>query len=491
MTTGLAHRAGGALLWRGLAMSGENIIFLVRLVILARLLVPEDFGLVAIGLVALAIAMSLTEFGIVAALIQQPAVDKRHLDTAWTINVIRGGVITIFLFMAAPWIAQAFGDARATDIIRALALTALFHSAASIEVARLNREFQFRGLAAIGLSAALTNTLVAVALASSHGVWALVWGALAGAMVHALASYLVAPYRPGLALSDQATAKLVRFGRWIFLVSLLSIAGDAIVRWMIAAHLSVAELGIYFMAARLAFLPTQMLYGLVSQIAFPVYSHLQEDPAKAAVAFRGLLISVAALLLPASMVFAWLAPEIVEHLLGDHWQGTAGVMQLLILSGIVGLLGAGMIPVLKGIGRPSAFAAMEATQVAVFVLVGWSLIGAFGLVGAGVALVSGVFASQFLAVYYARKVFVRPCAGLAAPMATIIAASLLATSVAAATVAALSGLVGLIISVVLAALTAAIVIQWTDRVFGLGIVRTLIRPFPRLRVWLETIGVTP
>jgi hypothetical protein len=82
--TSLAHRAGGALLWRGLAMGGENIIFLVRLVVLARLLMPEDFGLVAIGLVALAIAMSLTEFGIVAALIQQPAADKRHLDTAWT-----------------------------------------------------------------------------------------------------------------------------------------------------------------------------------------------------------------------------------------------------------------------------------------------------------------------------------------------------------------------------------------------------------------------
>lgn len=487
--TSLAHRAGGALLWRGLAMGGENIIFLVRLVVLARLLMPEDFGLVAIGLVALAIAMSLTEFGIVAALIQQPAADKRHLDTAWTINVIRGAVITIFLFIAAPWIAQAFGDARATDIIRALALTALLHSVASIEVARLNRELQFRGLAAIGLSGAVANTLVAVVLASSHGVWALVWGALAGAMVHALVSYFVAPYRPALCLSDQATARLVRFGRWIFLVSLLSIAGDAIVRWMIAVQLSVVELGIYFMAARLAFLPTQLLYGLVSTIAFPVYSHLQEDPAKAVVAFRGLLVSVAALLVPAGLVFAWLAPEIVEHLLGDQWHGAAVVMQLLILSSVIGLLGEGIIPVLKGIGRPAGFAAMESVQVIVFVLVGWPLIAEFGLVGAGMALVAGVFCSQFLAVYYAREVFVRPFAGLAAPMAAIIAASLLATLVAALTVAALPGLAGLIVSVALAVVTAATVTLLLDRSFGLGIAQTVIGPFPGLRTWFARIGV--
>ncbi|MFO8003038.1 lipopolysaccharide biosynthesis protein [Thioalkalivibrio sp.] len=486
----LAHRAGGALLWRGLAIGGENIIFLVRLVILARLLVPEDFGLVAIGLVALAIAMSLTEFGIIAALIQQPAPNKRHLDTAWTINLVRGVVVTVFLFITAPWIAGAFGDERATDIIRALALTALFHSSASIEVARLNRELQFRGLAAIGLSGAVVNTLVAVVLASTYGVWALVWGSLAGAAVHALISYFVAPYRPALHFSPESSAKLLRFGRWIFLVSVLGIAGDAIVRWMIAAHMSVVELGVYFMAARLAFLPTQLLYGLVSEIAFPVYSLLQENPAKAAVAFRSLLISVAALLMPIAIVFAWLAPAIVEHLLGDQWRAAASVMQLLILSSVIGLLGEGMTPVLKGIGQPAGIAAMESVQVAVFVLVGGPLIGEFGLVGAGIALMSGVFVSQLLALRYARKVFVRPFAGLAAPMATIGAAALLATAAAAVTVEVLPGLVGLIVGVVLAGLAATIVLLWTDRVFGLGIVRTLIEPFPRLRVWLEAIGVT-
>jgi O-antigen/teichoic acid export membrane protein len=199
---------------------------------------------------------------------------------------------------------------------------------------------------------------------------------------------------------------------------------------------------------------------------------------------------VAALLVPAVLVFALLAPGIVEHLLGDRWHGAAAVMQVLILSSVIGLLGEAMTPVLKGIGRPAGIAAMEFLQVAVFVLVGWPLIGEYGLVGAGVALMSGIIVSQLLAVRYARQVFVRPFAGLARPLAAIITVSLLATAVAALIVEVVPGLVGLMVGAALAALTAAIVMLWADRVLGLGIVQTLTGPFPRLRVWLEAIGMT-
>lgn len=98
--------------------------------------------------------------------------------------MLRGAAITLAPFARAPWITAGFGEARAPDIIRALALTAFLQAAASIEVARLNREFHFRQLAGIRLSAAIVNTLVAVLLASRLGPRARVWGAIAGAFVH-------------------------------------------------------------------------------------------------------------------------------------------------------------------------------------------------------------------------------------------------------------------------------------------------------------------
>lgn len=481
MATELARRAGKALIWRGFATGVEKVIFLARLLILARLLAPEDFGLVAIGMTVLAVTRSLTDFGVVASLIQQPAANKRHLDTAWTINLARGLLIVFALIVLAPWLAGLFSDPRATDIIRALALTALLDAMGSIDVARLNRELRFGGLAGIRVGGALANTIVAIAMASDYGAWALVWGAVAGASTQMLLSYVAAPYRPAIALVDKATLSIARFGRWMFLIGILAVATDALLRWLVATRLGVAELGLFFMAVRLAFLPAQLVSELVGEVAFPVYAQLQTDKPKAEAAFRGLQISVAALLVPACLVFAWLVPELVEHVLGPRWEGMIAVTQLLILSSVAGLLGDAVGPLLKGSGEPAGIAAMDSLQLALIASLGWLLVPAFGLEGAGVAWVCGVVGSQFLAVLYARQLLERPFAGLGAPILAICVIALLTTAVSAIVATTVPGPYGLVLAILLAAATAAIVTVAVDRRFDLGILQTISGPFPWLR----------
>jgi O-antigen/teichoic acid export membrane protein len=410
----------------------------------------------------------------------------RHLDTAWTIGLIRGIGVTAVLVVSAPWIAEAFAEPRAANLIRALALTAVVQGAASIEVARLNRELRFGGLAGIRLAAAIANTVVAMALAASQGAWALVWGALAGALIQMAFSYGVAPYRPGLRLSDEATASIAHFGRWIFVIGVLGVAADALLRWLVATRLGVAELGLFFLAVRLAFLPAQLVSELVGDVAFPVYAHLHADRQKASSTFRALLIAVAALLVPACLVFAWIVPDLIQHVLGERWQGAAVVMQLLILTSIVGLLGDGVTPALKGTGRPAGIAVMDSLQLLLIVGLGWPLIGAYGLVGAGIAWLVAVTASQILAAWYARRLFDEPFRGLAAPMLTIAAAGL-ATVAAALTGNALGGAPGLAASVVASAGTAVIVTLVLDRYLRLGILETVSGPIP----WLRRFAVRP
>ena len=128
----LAERAGSAVLWRGFGLGAEKIIFLLRLLVLARLVAPAEFGLVAIGMTATAFMARITDFGLVPALVQNPSGKKSHLDTAWTISVLRGCGITIVLFIAAPYIAALFDEPGATNIIRALVLATLVNAAASI-----------------------------------------------------------------------------------------------------------------------------------------------------------------------------------------------------------------------------------------------------------------------------------------------------------------------------------------------------------------------
>ena len=487
MTTELARRAGTALAWRGVALGGEKLIFLLRLVVLARLLTPQEFGLAAIGMTAVAIALSATDFGVVAALIREPAADRRHRDTAWTLSVLRGVAIVTVLALAAPWIANLFAEPRATDIIRVIAITALLRAASSIEIARLNRELRFGGLVSMRLASAITNTVVAIVLAPAHGVWAIVWGAVAGEFVYFLTSYVVAPYRPAVAIAGRAAVGIARFGRWIFLTGILGVAFDAILRWLVATRLGVAELGLLFMAIRLAFLPVQLISEIVGEVAFPVYATLRENRAKAGLTFRGLLVSVSALLLPTAVVFAVLVPGLVEHVLGQRWEGTVVVLQLLILSSVVGLIGDAVTPALKGSGSPAGIALMDALQLAVIAVLGWLLIGTWGLVGAGIAWFVAVLLSQFLAVGYAHQLFDRPFSGMIRALAAIATATSAAALTAAATSSALTGPAGLIAAALAAGGVAAVLMLLLDRRLKLGIVATLGQAFP----WLHRFVSSP
>ena len=476
----LAQQAGSAVLWRGFGLSIEKVIFLFRILILARILAPADFGLVAIGMVSLAVMTSLTDFGIVPALIQQPAGNKRHLDTAWTIGLVRGAGINIIMLIAAPFIAHAFGEPEATNIIRLLAVTTLLQAGASIEVAALARQLKFKQLALIRLSAAVCNTIVSVLLARSLGAWAIVWGTVAGAITNLIASYVVAPYRPRFRAESVATSSLMRFGRWIFAIGVISVMADAAIRWVVTNRLGVAELGLYFMAARLAYLPYQVITELVGEVAFPMYAQLQENREKATRAFRTVFVSMLALLLPTSLIMIVLIPDLVAVVLGERWIGATTVMQLLVAVCVAGVVGDSIIPLLKGVGSPKKVAALDLLQLVIVIPAAWVLIGRYGLAGAGLAALLAVALSQVLAIRFVREVLEQPFRDTGSSCLAIVVASLAGSFLSLLIVNLLSGLTALLVSVIIGGMTAIATGLILDYVFKLKLLSRMVEPFPIL-----------
>jgi lipopolysaccharide exporter len=474
----LARRAGSAVVWRSIALAGEKLIFLVRLFILARILLPEDFGLVAIGMAAMALMVSLTDLGVVAALVQQPSTDKDHLDTAWTISVFRGLIVMLLLLLAAPQIAAAFGEPAAKPFIQVIGFTVLLRSAASIRIAHLNRELHFRSLAVIGLATAVINTAVAVALAPGMGAWSLVWGNIAGAVTFFVASFLAAPYSPKFRFSRGSADSIMRFGRWMFLIGIIAVLSDTILRLIITRKLGVAELGLFFLAARLGFLPAQLITEILGTVAFPVYARLQSDREKAKNMYRRVLVATTLLMVPTCAIFACLVPSLVSDLLGERWQGTVVVMQLLVLSSVVGVLGDSVAPLLKGIGQPAKIAWMDAWQLLVLVLSAWFLVDYFGLAGAGLAWVVSVAASQFFAFAYARRLLDAPFRGLSRVLLAVVLSTALAAGIAIIVLSGLSGLTGILVAGGSSTLAALVVMVILDGRFDLGLRKTLAEPFP-------------
>jgi lipopolysaccharide exporter len=241
----LARRTGSALLWNGVGLAVTRVISLVRFVILARLLAPDDFGLLAIAWVAIELLLTLTDLGMVTALVQRDRVDASQFDTAWTVGLVRALVVAVAIVVGAPLIAELFEEPRAAGILRALAVAPLLSALASIKIAELTRNLQFRKLTLIRVPEAAVEAAVSIALATVLGVWALVVGVLVANVVRVVLSYLLAPHRPRISFDQGAARSLFRFGRWLFAVGVLGLAGEALLRAGIARRLGTAELGVF------------------------------------------------------------------------------------------------------------------------------------------------------------------------------------------------------------------------------------------------------
>jgi lipopolysaccharide exporter len=312
----LGRQAGSAMVWKSIQMIGVKAIFLIRTLVLARLLLPEDFGLLAISMIAVDFLLSITNLGLVPALVQRREATEQQYNVAWTLGVGRALLIGAVVFLAAPLIAMLFAEPRATDLIRAMAVRPLLEAAVSIKVAALQRDLRFRRLTFIYLPEAVVNTAVSISLAPFFGVWALIAGSLAGPVTQIVASYILAPHRPQPGLDLTAMRPLIQFGRWIFLMGLVVVLGSSALQLVISRNLGTTELGLYFLAAKLAFIPAEISAEVVGAVAFPLYARLQGQVAKLVAAFRAILIGMVALLLPLCLLLIALTPALVEKRVG-------------------------------------------------------------------------------------------------------------------------------------------------------------------------------
>jgi O-antigen/teichoic acid export membrane protein len=418
----MGKRAGLAMLWQAAQQGSEKVINLARLLILAAILTPDDFGLLAVSLVAVAVFTGLTEMGMIPALVQRASVDAVHYDTAWTFGVLRGLAVVALVALTAPWIAEFLKEPRAVDIIRVLGFSPLLQSLASIRVADLTRNLRFRSLTLLRLFASLVSALIAILLASSLGVWALVAGVLVGPLLFSLLSYFIAPYRPRLRLDWTAGRSLIQFGQWIFLTGLIVMAGTTILQAVISRRLGTVDLGLYFLATKLTFTLTDVGQQVIGNVAFPLYARLRGSPQDVARVFRSLLVAMGVLLLPPLAILIALAPAVPE-ILGIKWAGAAPLIQILSVAAMVCLFGDTAVPLLQGLGRPSRVSILEALQSSILILGALALTGPLGLMGAVSSWVLACAASFLMALVFVHRMIDRPYAGIVGLLLAILCAT--------------------------------------------------------------------
>lgn len=353
-------------IWMVLFKFVDRGLGLVSTMILARLLVPEDFGLIAMAMSLVAVLEMFGAFGFDMALITNPTAERRHYDTAWTFNVLFGLVCSLVLLAIALPAANFFRDTQLVPIICVLAAASFAQGFENIGVVAFRKELRFDREFRFLLGRRIAGFAVSIVLALVwRSYWALVAGILAGRVANVLLSYYVHPYRPRLSLA--ARGELLHFSKWLLLNNLLVLArersGDFVIGRLAGAH----NLGLYSVAYELSFLPATELVAPINRAVFPAYARLAGDPGRLKEHFLRVLGVIAVLVLPAGAGIALTAHLFVPLLLGTKWLDAVPVIQVLALSGVLGALQTNFGSAYLAIGRPRITSEMMALNLLILI----------------------------------------------------------------------------------------------------------------------------
>ena len=386
--TGQIERsAGTALFWRGVEYGADRGISLLRTLVLAWILVPDDFGILATATVSLDVLLTITNVGIEKALIHldRPTEDDYH--RLWTARVARAALVATVAIVAAPLFAGLFGEPEAAGVLRLLALRPLVSAAVSPREIDYRRTLDYRPLVGLAFVRSITDTMVAVALAPSLGVWAIVWGQVLGALARLIASYVLVPMVPRLRWPHRAHV-ITRFARWLFIAALVGTSGDFILQAIVSNRLGTEDLGRFFFALRLGMFVSVAATGVVGDVGLSVLSAQQRDDANSLRSMRSMGLFMMVLVAPIGAALVVVAEPATTSLLSSEWSGTAATLAIIAVASVPAAFADVVYPLLYARGRPAAVAVILITRTVVLLPAAYVLTGRWGLVGAAWAVLA-------------------------------------------------------------------------------------------------------
>lgn len=376
----------GGLWTLGLRLSYRALGF-VRTIVLARLLFPADFGLIAMAMLVVTGLENITQTGIQQALIQKKSDIEGHLDTAWAVTLVRNLVLCLILVLAAPLVAEFFETPRLTDVIRVVSLSVLLSGLANIGIVFFQKDLAFDKQFGFEWWASLAEFALTVLLAFLlRDVWALVWGGLAGNVLRVLLSYVLHPYRPSFRFNPSVFRELLAFGKWISGYAVVGYAVGQLDSILIGRMLGAETLGYYQMAFLTAVIPSSEVAIAVSMVVFPSYAMLQDQPGRLRESFEKVLQVAAMVCMPIGFGILAVAPEFVRIVLGERWQGIALIMQVLSIMGIAKALEGTTNSLVMAVGRPGWLIGLSILQLCMLALSLYPFTVWWGIQGAAMAV---------------------------------------------------------------------------------------------------------
>jgi|SRR5690554_1095756 len=398
----LKKQAISGVKWNFLQQFSVQIINFGVQVILARLLMPEMFGLIAMIIVFISIGQTLMDSGMTSSLIRTKNPDQIDYSTVFITNLLMSIAIYGITYTLAPFIADFYNQEVLTDIVRVFALTFVIRALVAVHVAKLTKEMNFKLQMKLQIPSNIIAGIVGVSMAyQGYGVWSLVWLNLVQAIVFTVQNWLFINWRPSFVFDWKRFKHHFVFGYKLTLASLVDVIYNDVYRIVIGKFFSPAQVGFFNQAETMRIFPVQQISSVMGKVTYPMFAKINNDQALKAV-YRTTMKLVFFVSVPVMLALILVAEEGFRFVFGEKWLPAVPYFQILALASVVRPVSVYNLNILQVKGRSDIILKVEVIKKSVGALL--IVIGLpFHVMGLVISLTIFSFISLIINMHYSGK----------------------------------------------------------------------------------------
>lgn len=360
MSNNLKQRTLSGVVWGFFEKFSLQVFALVQGIILARLLLPSDFGLIAMTSVFLAVSNILIDSGFSSALIRFNKRTSIDYSTVFVINVVISSIVSLLLCFSAPYIAAFYKEPLLIKIIRVNALLIFMGSFISIQRVKMIAELRFKQKSFMGIVVTIISGIISIVMAIlGFGVWSLILPSFFSLFLNFLFYWYYQKWFPGITFSKDSCKRLFGFGSKLLISSLINTIYDNIYPLVIGRKFSSMSLGYYSRAHSYSLLPASTITEVIGSVAYPVLSEIQDNEEALLRAYRRMLRVSAYIVFPIMIGLAAVARPLIFVLITSKWEASVIYLQILCFSMMLLPVHALNLQLLKVVGRSDLFLRLE------------------------------------------------------------------------------------------------------------------------------------
>jgi len=398
-----------ALSWSFFQNVASKALSLVVKLYLARLVLPDAFGLIGMAIVFISFMNIMAEMGMAAALIQRKEKDLKpsHWNTAFTLSLLVATVGWLLCVLLSSTIASFYNEELLRLLLPALGFSLIIDSLAVTQTARLKKDMRFKEMGLVTTVAVLVSSAVAMVMAyQGMGVWALVVKSLLSSGMRCVLLWCVSPWKPALSLQKSAFLDLFSFSGYVALERVLFFLTNNLDFLLIGKLLGSSVLGAYTLAFTLTDVIRQQIMNTFNNVLFPVYAKHRDDPARMRNYYLKVVRVSTLLVTPVMLLFALNAGPLIREGFGTHWQTAIDPLRILAVSAIIHSIGGTSATLIRGAGHARLVLCIN-LGITVLVTLPAIVIGClgWGFIGAAWAIVTRRVIERVVFHVFVRRLF--------------------------------------------------------------------------------------